>query len=276
MCHAKHAWVEDILLDPSCDLWEAARWWKGRCISNLPPITALDGSLTTDPVLTSATLYNHYFLWHVSSISSPTYPTPPLPPSTWLPITLDEVSSTLSSSNSSVPGLDCVTYRMLCWAHAADASLLPSLYSAVVEHGVHPWGVAKVVTILKPGKADYSSPKSHQPITLLRCLGKVLEKVLATRLMAYADHASVFTPQQFAQHHHCAPDTATSLHSLAATAISKGWVGLVVLFNISGFFDSLSPDIMRAALSHLGVDPTTVAWVDGFTHDWSVHLQLGG
>jgi hypothetical protein len=42
--------------------------------------------------------------------------------------------------------------------------------------------VAKVVFIHKPGKTDWSSPKSYRAISLLSTLGKMAEKAVAENL----------------------------------------------------------------------------------------------
>src|SRR5579863_362471 len=36
---AKHEWYENVLTDPSTDLWRVATWRKGRCNNNIPPIS---------------------------------------------------------------------------------------------------------------------------------------------------------------------------------------------------------------------------------------------
>ena len=52
---------------------------------------------------------------------------------------------------------------------------------AHIRLGFHPehWKTARGVTIPKPGKDDYSLAKSYQVISLLDCLGKVVEKTAA-------------------------------------------------------------------------------------------------
>jgi hypothetical protein len=44
------------------------------------------------------------------------------------------------------------------------------------------WKIAKIVTIRKPGKADYTALKAFRPISLLQTISKGLEAVIAARL----------------------------------------------------------------------------------------------
>jgi hypothetical protein len=55
--------------------------------------------------------------------------------------------------------------------------------------GYHPrpWWQSTMVVIPKPNKPDYSNPKAYRPIALLNCLGKVLEKLMASRLGGMAE-----------------------------------------------------------------------------------------
>lgn len=60
----------------------------------------------------------------------------------------------------------------------------------------------KVIPIDKPGK-DLKSPSSYRPISLLSCLGKLLEKIIYARLNAFTTDNNIITREQFgfrAQH----------------------------------------------------------------------------
>jgi hypothetical protein len=50
-----------------------------------------------------------------------------------------------------------------------------------------------MVVIPKPNKPDYSNPKAYRPIALLNCLGKVLEKLMASRLSGMAEPTTSYT-----------------------------------------------------------------------------------
>ena len=56
--------------------------------------------------------------------------------------------------------------------------------------------VARGVTIPKPGKDDYSLAKSYRHISLLNCLGKMVEKVAAELVGAHCDQVQGFYPGQ--------------------------------------------------------------------------------
>ena len=50
---------------------------------------------------------------------------------------------------------------------------------------LEPWKEAVVVVLRKPGKDDYTLPKSYRPIGLLSVLGKVLKRMMVRRIRWY-------------------------------------------------------------------------------------------
>jgi hypothetical protein len=55
------------------------------------------------------------------------------------------------------------------------------------------WKTATGVVILKPGKTDYQLPKAYRVIALQNCLGKVIEKVVATRVRQSVKGGNYYT-----------------------------------------------------------------------------------
>lgn len=72
------------------------------------------------------------------------------------------------------------------------------LFNQLLAHGVFPdsWKVAKCVPIPKPGRSDHGNPQNLCPISLLSCLGKTFEKVIAARLASEAEATGAITKQQ--------------------------------------------------------------------------------
>jgi hypothetical protein len=52
----------------------------------------------------------------------------------------------------------------------------------------------KGITILKPGKDDYTKVKIYRVISLLNCLGKIVESVVATMLSDHCEWHGNFHP----------------------------------------------------------------------------------
>ena len=80
-----------------------------------------------------------------------------------------------------------------------DPDRIVALLRAHIRLGYHParWKVARGVTIPKPGKDDYGLAKSYRCISLLNCLGKMVEKVAAMLVSAHCERVRGFHPGQY-------------------------------------------------------------------------------
>ena len=85
---------------------------------------------------------------------------------------------------------------MIQKAYSAQLEALFRIYSTLFNLGYHPrcWRKAKGVILKKPSKPDYSIPKAYRVISLLNCLGKVLERLVARRLGALAEILDLLYP----------------------------------------------------------------------------------
>ena len=63
--------------------------------------------------------------------------------------------------------------------------VLLTIFNWCLEKGYFPskWKQGLILPVPKPNKKDYQLPTNYRPITLLSCLSKVLERLLARRLI---------------------------------------------------------------------------------------------
>ena len=73
------------------------------------------------------------------------------------------------------------------------------LYSNSLDLGRVPkeWKTARIVTIRKPGKADYTVPKAFRPISLLQTISKGLEAVVAARMSYLTERFNLLPANHF-------------------------------------------------------------------------------
>jgi Reverse transcriptase (RNA-dependent DNA polymerase) len=273
---AKRDWVDSLINDPDVSIWDMAKWCKGRCLKDIPPISTAAG-ISHDPTLMTDAFLSRFF--HLESHhTDPLTPVTSrsLPPRPLRDVRDDKISAALvSTSISSAPGPSGIGYLLLWWAFEARPSFFTSIFTHALRLGKHPWGDALVVIIPKPGKSDYTVAKAYRPISLLECCGKLLEKVVAARFSWEVDNLSLIGNRQFgSRHHYSAPDAALSLHYKACETIRHGRIGVTLLFDISRFFDHLDPGLTAATLHDLGVDPSTIKWVRGFMTDRTARLSF--
>jgi hypothetical protein len=128
------------------------------------------------------------------------FPTPPIPAGLdpdpiarsdvepdiqWPPLTKDEVERAIFRSNpDKAPGPDELSFRVWreLWPVVGDYVLWLYNISFELQHIPHRLNTARIVTLRKPGKADYTLPKAFRPISLLPTISKGLEAAVVLRL----------------------------------------------------------------------------------------------
>eukprot|EP00918_Siedleckia_nematoides_P034851 GHVU01075793.1.p1 GENE.GHVU01075793.1~~GHVU01075793.1.p1 ORF type:complete len:163 (+),score=11.79 GHVU01075793.1:1016-1504(+) len=100
---------------------------------------------------------------------------------------LHELENTLKKcKNKSSPGNDCVTYCIFKNCLDNIKSALCDIFTKCITWGYFPttWKEATIKMIPKANK-DKSQVKNHRPISLLSCLGKILERIVTSRLTTF-------------------------------------------------------------------------------------------
>ena len=114
----------------------------------------------------------------------------------------EEALITLKTQKS--PGPDKVTNEMLGHLGSKAKSKLLTLFNNSWKTGHVPqsWREADMVPIHKKGK-DRVNAENYRPISLTSCVGKLLERMINTRLVWHLEKNKIITPEQagFRQHH---------------------------------------------------------------------------
>lgn len=113
----------------------------------------------------------------------------------------------------------------------------------MIKHGFHPqcWKESIDVVIKKFNKDDYSSSKSYRIVSLLNCLGKIAEKVIAERLAHFAETADLLYHDQIGgRKQKSAIDAAISLLSDIEINKHKKKLTSALFMNIKRAFDHVN------------------------------------
>ena len=134
-----------------------------------------------------------------------------------------------------------------------------------------------MVPIAKPHKVDYSLPKAYRPISLLECCGKLLEKVIANRVLADLNTYHILPPSQFgSRDNHCAVDAALAIAHTAQQGRACGYPVALLLFDIQGFFDNVNQDRLVHLFHLFGFPPYLADWIHSFMSNRTVSLHFNG
>ena len=196
---------------PMSKVWSRIRKMSGKYCSHPPPTLNIGGNSSSDPIEVAEHLANHYATVSASRSYNQVFydikqraEQHPLDFSTEQllsynePISALEVAGAIKSAKPTSPGEDMVSYEMLRHLHPSAFAALLSLFNKIWLNACYPtqWRDAVVLSFLKPGKpAD--SVSSYRPIALTSCIAKVLEKVVAARMMRHMEAHTMLSPLQF-------------------------------------------------------------------------------
>ena len=112
----------------------------------------------------------------------------------------------------------------------------------MIELGYSPksWCEAKVIFLQKPGKTDYSEPKSFRPISLTTFLLKTLEKLVLWEIQNTALKEFPLSKQQhaFRTGYSCQTAISDLVDSIEANILRDKYT-LSVFLDIAGAFDNV-------------------------------------
>jgi ribonuclease HI len=262
-------------------LWKLVKWAKNRhttAAACTPALKKPDGELAHLVEEKADALRQSFFPQPITADLSdiegyeysPALECPEITP-------LEIERAVLRAAPNKAPGTDDITNNIL---HQTIDILLPKLhklFNACLQIGYCPTHFKKTITVAlrKPGKDDYTQPKSYRPIALLNTLGKALEAVIASRLSYLADS------------HHILPNRHTGGRKLTSTdhaihlilqrihdAWADGKIASLLLLDVSGAFDNVSRPRLLHNLRKRRVPQMMVRWIDSFMSDRTTTLKL--
>lgn len=115
------------------------------------------------------------------------------------PFNIMELEDAMLSAKGKTPGDDRISYPMLKNLSESTKKHMLFLYNNVFSSNVFPqaWKTAVLIPIPKPNK-DHHTVSGFRPISLLSCISKILEKIIARRLMWFIQTNNFITPNQVA------------------------------------------------------------------------------
>jgi ribonuclease HI len=265
-------------LSDSSSIFKAARWFKSPGPFQPPPLQV--GDVVYETQQEKAEALRHATLERRTSENDIPDPWETVNPPRKVPfsteVTPEEVKDAILRAGNTSPGADNITVKLLRASWHAIAKHVCSLFQGCLASGYHPkaFREAEVVMIPKPGRRDLTSPRSWRPISLLSCLGKGLERLVAGRLAWASIHYGVLHPQQCgALPKRSAVDLVAALIHDIEEAFAKDQVVTLVTMDIQGAFDTVMRNRLTARLREQGWPERLARWVHSFMSDRSARIR---
>ncbi|KAI1004666.1 hypothetical protein K3495_g3552 [Podosphaera aphanis] len=151
-----------------------------------------------------------------------------------------------------------------CWKDIGTH--VTQLFRACVRFGYHPscFKLAEVVFLQKPGR-DPSLPKGWRPISLLSCLEKGLERLLAKRMLHLAIVCDIVGEQQFgALPKRSANDLVSCVVHDIEEARTQKWASTFVTLDVQGAFDAVLHNRLLRRMQAQGWPEHILRWTSSF------------
>lgn len=184
-----------------------------------------------------------------------------------------------SQSTKKAPGKDRLNFKAIRLLWNWDCQRILNLIQACTKLGYQPkgWKIAKGIILRKPNKPINTTPKAYRVISLLNCLGKVVEKTIATWLSSWCEDNNILHNGQFGSRR--GRSTVDALAMLVDT-VERAWkekkvVGALML-DVKGAFDHVNRKRLLELLKELGLPGNIIAWVASFLTDRQACLVVDG
>ena len=192
-------------------------------------------------------------------------------------ISVEEITSTLiSCKNKSAAGDDGINYLMLKKLPKNVFQAIAKIFNACLKTGYFPiaWKNASVTMIPKPGK-DKKRAKNHRPISLLPCLGKVYERIIAKRLSSHMEINKLFSPFQsgFRKGHMCA-EQLFRLVEETCHSIKQREITAALFLDAEAAFDKAWHDGIRFKLHELKLPQRLIRLISSFLSNRTLNVKL--
>ena len=187
------------------------------------------------------------------------------------------------SSVRKAPGPDKISFLIIQKAYENLESRFNRLYRILIRKGYHPrcWKEAKGVILKKSEsqKRDYTMPKAYRVVSLLNCLGKVSEKILAKRLSNLAEIPNsdlLYHDQMGGRPRKSAIDSVLSLVHDIQLARHKNRKTSTLFLDVKGAFDHVSVYQLLRICARLGLPRSLIKWIYSFMSNRKILLAFDG
>ncbi len=169
------------------------------------------------------------------------------PPEMSSPMSItEEISSVIKKSHPfKAAGSDGIPFFLMKCLGSPLVSFLKPLFQACINLSYHPTAFChrNTVPLRKPGKEYYSVPGAWRPIALLNTFGKVLESVIARRILSLYEEHGLLSAKQIGARPGRPIDTALNVlvQQIHVTWQNKDGVATLLLLDMTGAFDRVVP-----------------------------------
>ena len=195
------------------------------------------------------------------------------------PFTMKEMDRELNTlNNRKSPGPDQVTNEMLKNLGSKAKQKLLAIYnnSLSSSHVPQVWREAIMIPIHKKGK-DKHSTKSYRPISLTSCIGKLMEKMINTRLIWHLENSHFFASEQAGfRQNRSTEDQVTYIAQKIEDGFQNKQQTVAIWIDLEKAFEKVWKDGLRLKLQIAGVKGKMYNWISQYLTNRKARVHLDG
>ena len=158
-------------------------------------------------------------------------------------------------------GFDLLSSRICKDAFLVLVDKLVHIFNCSLSSSEFPesWKIAKVVPLFKGGERD--DVGNYRPVSLLPLPGKLLEKIVHSRIVGFLDDAKFLSMHQGGfRKGHSTTSTIADLTDELFEKTNHGLTTLAAFIDLKKAFDTVNQSILLKKLAKAGVRNKTLAW----------------
>ena len=177
------------------------------------------------------------------------------------------------------PGTSYLNFKVIRLLWSWDRHRIIGVVQKSIQLGYYPtiWKTAKGVILRKAGKPSYTVSKAYRVISLLECLGKVIERVVAKKVASFCENLHIFHEGQCgSRKNRNTHDALLKLISFVEKAWKKGNIAGAIFMDVKGAYDWVAQPILIQILIDVGLPQNLVRWISSFLSNRTAQLVIDG
>ena len=197
---------------------------------------------------------------------------------TFTPTTEEEIISIMKKSSKASCILDPIPLNLLCRLLPHIAPVIKDIVNKALSSGCFPSCMKSAIVkpLLKKSTLNPEIFKNYRPVSNLSYVSKVIEKVIAARLLSHMQDQNLLDPFQSAYRSGHSTETALlRVHNDILRIIDNGSGVFLVLLDLSAAFDTVDHTILLSFLeNHIGLKGTVLQMFHSYLSDRSQRISV--
>ena len=188
-------------------------------------------------------------------------------------VSLNDVILAVAHFSSQATGDDGIPQKVIAKSLPTIGPYLVKLFNESLSTGIFPllWKKSLLVAIKKTPIP--SSCSDFRPVALLCFLSKVLEKLVHDQITSYFKNNNLLDPLQTGFKRYSSTETALlKLTDDIQQGMNKKQITLLMQFDFSKAFDTISPSKLLTKLIELGFSKMSLLWISSYLQSRSLQV----